>query len=212
MVYTPSSAHGSSMMEFLEATLRHLLTAYNLWLSQEKHAAKAFSSLLTSVRMTKMCRSFCSVKTRSLQMECATGREISVQEQVKSGWSLMAKAVLLHQRGYLPALSDPLFLMQNRNSTHPTAFLLTPHAPCLPSRLAHSLCMMGSISSHLPTLTSLLQACVQNCLLLAIWQLTSATSFQHGPPPFLRGLRKKDVNFPRRLARYLMMYAAFPHG
>lgn len=129
-------------------------------------------------------------------MEFATGRKISVQERVKRGWSLMTNVVLFHQRGYLPALSDLLFLKQNRNSTHPTAFLLTPScAPCLPSRLAHSLCMIGSICSHLPTRTSLLQACVRNCLLLAIWQLTSVRSFQGRPPPFLRDLRKKDVNF-----------------
>ena len=74
-------------------------------------------------------------------------------------------------------------------------------APCLSSRLAHSLCTMGSVCSHLPTLASLFQACVRNCLLRAIWQLTSATSFQLRPPPFLGGFHKTMLTstqtFPR---------------
>ena len=53
--------------------------------------------------------------------------------------------------------------------------------------------MRGSTNSHFSTQTSLLQACVQNCFLLAIWQLTSATAFQHGPPPFSEAFTKRPA-------------------
>ena len=119
--------------------------------------------------------------------------------------------VLLHML-YLPYETENS--LKAKPKCHPLRSASSPPspAPCLSSRLAHSLCTMGSVCSHLPTLASLFQACVRNCLLRAIWQLTSATSFQLRPPPFLGGFHKTMLTSTQTFPRAWLCTQNFPHS